>query len=287
MGKLLNTRVDYYVVTNFAGFGKIVDTLGGVDIDVENNMAHQDGKYSINLAKGYQHLNGDKALQYVRYRGGPTADIGRTQRQQKFIKALAQQMFQAKTILKLPQLIPEIEKNIKTNIPMSDMIYMAKMAQTMEKANITSQTLPGYPYTDPASGASYWEADHDKAEILISTLLQGKTFPVVGDPPGWIKKEQEKYQPVDLPTPETLQELEEVPADTNPGSDEQIETLPETPPGSDDSELNPGTAEPAEPAEPEAQQPDTGNPQDQLPQTDSTAESNAGINNNESIIQTQ
>ena len=145
--------------------------------------------------------------------------------------------------------------------------------------------MPGYPYTDPTSGASYWEADRDKAEILISTLLQGKTFPVVGDPPGWIKKEQEKYQPVDLPTPETLQELEEeVPPDTNPDSDEQIEILPETPPG-DDSELDPGTAGPAEP---EAQQPDNGNPQDQLPPTDSTTEkNNAGIKNNESIIQTQ
>jgi len=282
VGKLINNQVDYYVVTNFAGFGEIVDTLGGVDIDVETNMVHPDVSYSINLAKGYQHLSGDKALQYVRYRGGPTADIGRTQRQQKFIKALAKQMFKAKTILKLPQLLPQITKNINTNIPMSDMIYMAKMAQKIDTSKITSQTLPGYPYTDPASGASYWEADKDKAEILISSLLQGKTFPVVGDPPSWIAKEQNKYRPVDLPTPETLEEQDEKPAEEieNGGNDE-IETLPESSPDQGDSEIDPGSTDP------EVLSPDETNPPEQLPPGDSEPESNEGINNNNDNSLTQ
>lgn len=273
VGKLLNTQVDYYVVTNFAGFDEIIDTLGGVDIDVETNMVHTDVSYSINLAKGYQHLNGDKALQYVRYRGGPTADIGRTQRQQKFIKALAKQMFKAKTILKLPQLLPQISKNINTNIPMSDMIYMAEMAQKIDTSKITSQTLPGYPYTDPGSGASYWEADKDKAEILISALLLGKTFPVVGDPPGWIQKEQDKYRAVDLPTPETLQEQDEKPAEESESGGDDIETLPGSLPAQGDSGLDPGSIAP------EVQAPADINPPDQLPPGDNDTPIDNGINN--------
>lgn len=257
VGKLLNTEVDFYVVTNFAGFGKIVDTLGGVDLEVETNMVHQDVSYSINLAKGYQHLNGDKALQYVRYRGGPTADIGRTQRQQKFIKALAQQMFKAKTIFKLPQLLPQISDNVNTNIPMTDMIALAKMAQKIDTGKITSQTLPGYPYTDPSSGASYWEADNNTAKIIIKSLLQGKTFPVVGDPPSWISKEQEKYAPVDLPGPETLEEEDKTPTEVIHPDGEGIETLPgSSENGNEGGVINPGTAEPGNPDNSTTQPPD-------------------------------
>ncbi|CFX28640.1 Cell envelope-related transcriptional attenuator [Syntrophomonas zehnderi OL-4] len=211
VGKLLDVRVEHYVITNFDGFGEIVDTLGGVDIDVETNMVHRDVSYSINLSKGHQHLNGDQALQYVRYRGGPTADIGRTQRQQKFIKALAEQMFQTNTITKLPKLLPQIVKYVDTNISMQDMLHLAQIARKIDIQNITTQTLPGYPYTDPSSGASYWEADKTKAKILVSSLLQGKTFPVVGDPPSWISKNQNKYKPVDLPLPDTLKKNEPEP----------------------------------------------------------------------------
>ncbi len=209
---LLGVSVDHYVITNFAGFGKIVDILGGVDLDVETDMYHWDVSYIIDLKKGNQHLNGDQALQYVRYRGGPTADIGRTQRQQKFIKALARQMFQAKTVLTLPELVPEIAKNVKTNIPTSDMLYLAKLAKSIDTSKINGQTLPGYPYTDPGNGASYWEPDREKARVIIATLLQGKNFDVVGDPPSWINKAPEKYVSKELPTADILQEQDELSA---------------------------------------------------------------------------
>ncbi len=270
VSKLLSTSVDYYVVTNFVGFEEIVDTLGGVDIDVEADMDHQDVSYSINLSKGYQHLNGDKALQYVRYRGGPTADIGRTQRQQKFIKALAAQMFKAKTIMKLHKLLPQIEKSVHTNIPMSDMLYLANMAKKIDTEHITAQTLPGYPYTDPKSGASYWEADQAKAEIIISSLLQGKTFPVVGDPPTWIEKERNKYRPVDLPSPETLQQQPEPVTETDTNED-GIEVLPELPPDESGTVPDPNPTEPGEPTNPVSPDP--------LPPDNGTGNGN-GVNGN-------
>ncbi|MDD3852497.1 MAG: LCP family protein [Syntrophomonadaceae bacterium] len=184
-GDLLGTRIDYYVVSNFSGFEKIIDILGGVDINVESNMYHYDPnpKLSINLTKGTQHLNGADALRYVRYRGGPTADIGRTVRQQKFINALAREVFQGSTVLKLHQLLPELSKHVETNIPMSDMAFMAKVARDFDATKITTQTLPGYPYTEPGSGASYWQADADIARHIIDDLFAGKTYPVAQDPP--------------------------------------------------------------------------------------------------------
>ena len=191
VANLLNVPVDYYVVTNFAGFGEIVDALGGVHINVPPGMKHADlidPELAFNIPQGNQYLNGKQALAFMRYRGGPTADIGRTENQQKFIKALAAEMLQSKTILKLPQLIPQINKNVRTNLPLKDMIYLANMGKDLDVANLSAQTLPGYFYQDNATGASYWEADRKIASILVESLLRGETFKVVSDTPSELYK---------------------------------------------------------------------------------------------------
>ena len=184
-GKLLGLKVDYYVITNFGGFAKIIDILGGIHIDVPYAMYHYDPDpaLAINLSKGSQILKGKDALGFVRYRGGPTADIGRTGRQQQFIKALAEEMFSTKAIFKLPQLMPEIIKNVHTNIPAKDMIYLADAAKDFELSNLITQTLPGYSYSDPKTGASYWLADEKIARGIVKELQAGKKFDVAQDPP--------------------------------------------------------------------------------------------------------
>ncbi len=188
VARLLNVPVDYYVVTNFGGFDDIVDALGGVHIDVQSNMYHADPvtpELAINLKKGYQYLDGKQALAYVRYRGGPTADIGRTENQQRFIKALAAEMRQSKTIVRLPQLIPELAQNVHTNIPLPDMIYLGNMAQKLDMENMITQTLPGYFLNDSETGASYWEPDTKIASTLIADLKNGAVIKVVQEaPPG-------------------------------------------------------------------------------------------------------
>ncbi|NLW91424.1 MAG: LytR family transcriptional regulator [Syntrophomonadaceae bacterium] len=190
---LLGTRVDYYMVTNFEGFADIVDTLGGVDINVEGDMNHwdPDPRLSINLKGGVQRLDGQDALRYVRYRGGPTADIGRTGRQQKFVKALVAEMFKTKTIFKLPKLLPQISESVKTNIPMSDMMFMVKMAQDFDNVTIATQTLPGCAWTEPSSGASYWLANEQIADGIIDKMFLGEKFDVAQDPPKWVKEQGE------------------------------------------------------------------------------------------------
>lgn len=181
VGELLNCPVDYYVVTNFAGFRNIVDTLGGVHIDVENDMYHSDPvnpELQIDISKGYQYMDGSTALNYVRYRGGPTADIGRTQRQQKFLKAMADEMLKPKAILKYPRLMAELNNSVDTNLSAINLAYLACMSRKVDPAHIAAQTLPGYPYTDNVSGISYWEIDREKASTMIENLFAGKSFEV-------------------------------------------------------------------------------------------------------------
>lgn len=277
VGDLLDTTVDHYVVTNFAGFARIVDILGGVTLDVPPDMYHNDPdpKLRINLAPGVQRLNGEQALGYVRFRGGPTADIGRTGRQQKFIKALAEEMLQGKTILKLPELLPELADNVHTNIPVKDMLAMVKVAKNFESQEIYTQTLPGYSYTDRQNGASYWQADPEIAEGIIDDLFAGKKYDVAQDPPSWIKKQpQIQIQPVveeeDTPEDETeSEEGKEQPDDQNnpdeiidpgdvgasdPGTGSEVKPEPDVPPGTNtDNSTQPensGETNPPNPEEP-------------------------------------
>ncbi len=192
VGKLVGADVDHYIITNFWGFEKIIDKLGGVTVDVETNFKHYDPDpyLNINIPKGTQRLNGENALKYVRYRGGPTADIGRTQRQAKFLKALADEVFKTKTILKLPDLAPELVNSIKTNIPTADLVYLLTEAGDFKTSDIVTQTLPGHSFTSSKDGASYWEPDKKVANGIMLALLQGQTFEVIHDPPTWNSRPQ-------------------------------------------------------------------------------------------------
>ena len=76
----LGIDIDYYVVVDFAGFEHVVDTLGGVEIDVEKRMRYQDraqGLY-IDLRPGRQVLDGRQALHYIRYRADGLGDVSRS-----------------------------------------------------------------------------------------------------------------------------------------------------------------------------------------------------------------
>ena len=86
----LGQPVNYYVLVNYETFPSVIDLLGGIEIDVERRMVYNDyaGKLFINIPKGRQVLDGKNALHYVRFRHDALGDIGRVERQQKFVKAV-------------------------------------------------------------------------------------------------------------------------------------------------------------------------------------------------------
>jgi LCP family protein required for cell wall assembly len=180
VSELLGIPIKYYVIADFNGFKNIVDALGGVTLEVEQDMYHYDPTdnyaYHIDLSRGLQRLDGDKALQYVRYRGYAMGDIERTAHQQKFLVALGKEMLQPGTILKLPSLIPEVNKYVKTNLSLSDMMKMASAAKSMEDGNFVAQTLPGRPVD--IDGISYWGVDPAEARQMVAMLFRGETTTV-------------------------------------------------------------------------------------------------------------
>lgn len=175
---LLGIPVKYYVLSNFSGFKDMVDALGGVTIDVERNMYHYDpedgGAYAIDLKKGVQRLDGEKAIQYVRFRGYENGDIDRTQHQQKFLAALAGEALQPASIPRLPRLIPEIMRYVHTNLGMGDLLVLAKAARGPENMDIVTQTLPGRAIN--INGGSYWGVDPAETRLLVARFLKGETF---------------------------------------------------------------------------------------------------------------
>lgn len=181
VSELLGVPVDYYVMTNFEGFRDIVDVLGGVTIDVERRMYYRDPLASpplmIDLQPGEQRLDGNKALQYVRYRGYDMGDITRTQVQQKFLMALASEMMKARNVLKLPKLVPKINDCVETNMKLIDMIRWANFARKLGEVEMISATLPGN-FMD-YDGLSYWYVDPVRAKEVAVKLLNGEE---IGDP---------------------------------------------------------------------------------------------------------
>ncbi|MGQ9556732.1 MAG: LCP family glycopolymer transferase [Desulfurispora sp.] len=178
---LLGLPVDYYIATNYEGFKEIVDAVGGVDYNVEKRLYHYDpqdgGIYTIDLKPGPQHLDGNKALQYVRYRSYALGDIDRTLHQQKFLLALADQVMRPATLLKLPELVPTFSRAVETNMSLQRMTALARAAKNMQDYQIVTQTLPGKFLT--LNGGSYWAVDPAVAQLAVQKLLSGEKMEVV------------------------------------------------------------------------------------------------------------
>ena len=110
--RLLATRLDGYVLVDIHAFERMIDALGGVDIDVEKSMHYEDpwdedGGLVIDLEPGEQHLDGAGAMQYVRFRD-EEGDLGRIRRQQKFLQALLARVASSEVIPHIPQLVREM-----------------------------------------------------------------------------------------------------------------------------------------------------------------------------------
>ena len=113
---LLNTHIDHYIKINVHGFTKIIDALGGIDIDVEKRMYYEDpwdddGGLYIDLQPGMQHMDGKTAITYVRYRD-EEGDIGRIKRQQNFMKAVMDKLVSPTIIPKLPAIVSAVSDSV-------------------------------------------------------------------------------------------------------------------------------------------------------------------------------
>ena len=163
--------IHYYFLINTTAFRDTIDALGGVDFDVPQDMKHTDPLQNlyIDLKKGYQHLDGDKAEQFVRFRGYPMGDIARIEAQHAFFNALVEQKLAAKYVLKIPEVYNVIARNSSTNMRVADMLSTGKHLLAIDKSNYNTYTLPG----STREGTSDYIMDANAIRELTSTVFSG------------------------------------------------------------------------------------------------------------------
>lgn len=161
--------VDRYLRVNVQGVAKFIDALGGVDVFVPKDMKYTDFSQHlyINLKKGEQHLDGAKALEFLRYRYDGFGDIGRVQRQQLFMRALVEQTLKPQTLLKLPTIFQIIQSHIDTNLSLEELAALAGFASQTQRSDVQMLMLPGGFSGDGKHGISYWLPDRGKIDSLV------------------------------------------------------------------------------------------------------------------------
>ncbi|MED1953149.1 LCP family protein [Brevibacillus centrosporus] len=169
--------VDRYVITDFEGFKALIDAVGGVELDVEKNMYYHDptdkGVYDINLKKGLQQLDGNKALQYVRFRHDATSDYTRTERQRKLLAAVADQMKKGTTLLQLPSILKEVTPYVQTNISTMDMLKLSALGLNLNTQNPGQYQLPPMGmFRESHRAGSVLVPDVDQVQAFIQETLE-------------------------------------------------------------------------------------------------------------------
>jgi LCP family protein required for cell wall assembly len=165
---LTGLSIGNYVVVDFGRVEEIVDALGGITLTVEEPIAYSlEGRY-VEIPAGTQTLNGREALAYVRYRGDPTADIGRIGRQQAFLVALAAEATSPGKLPRLPATVRAVWRNLETNM---NLVEAALFAVRMRLAGNDApvEIYPGVPrYID---GISYWVPIEESGERVVERTI--------------------------------------------------------------------------------------------------------------------
>lgn len=164
-------KIDKYIIVHDEAVEKVVDALGGVPIYVEKPMKYHDyaGHLHIDLDKGNTVLNGKQAVGYLRYRKDGLGDIGRTQRQQWFMRSLFEKLRSPQVITKIPDVLNVCNTYIKTDMSFYELSQYAGFARSVDENKIEIATLPGAP--NQKGYISYWILDPKKTQEVINRMI--------------------------------------------------------------------------------------------------------------------
>lgn len=188
--ELTRLPVHYFVTVDLDGFKDLIDALGGVDFNVPYNMNYDDPVQNlhIHLKAGQQHLNGQSAHDFVRFRhnnGGSApgeyamGDEGREYWQQEFLKELVRQKCKPQYIAKIDDIFRVIKTKVRSNYTMKDLLSHLDLVQKLDLENIGSYQLPGESKYTQISGYPeplWWYIyDAEKTEELINEVFLPKS----------------------------------------------------------------------------------------------------------------
>ena len=182
VNEITGLGIKYYVKVDTKGLRDLVDSVGGVDFDVPIDMNYDDGSQNlhIHLKAGYQHLDGDKAEQVVRFRHNNDGssypfeygdqDIGRMKTQRAFISEVVKQLVKAENITKVDDFIKIANDNLESNFSLWTLKDYAPYAIDFKTENIQSGTLPGVP--SKINELWFYEYNRKETDALVKEMFK-------------------------------------------------------------------------------------------------------------------
>lgn len=182
---LLNVNIKYYVFVDTKAFRQIIDILGGVEFNVPVKMDYDDPTQNlhIHLEPGLQHLDGEKAEQFMRFRKPNNgrykdmkgyydgSDIKRIEAQQSFVKELIKQKANLLYLPRLNNIIDVVYENLETNLTLNEITKLVKGIKNFDAEDITTLTLPG---TIQDGSPWYYLCDPDKTAEVVRQYFNAK-----------------------------------------------------------------------------------------------------------------
>lgn len=166
VAEFLGIPIHYYLKIDFAGFKKIVDALGGINVKVDKGIS--DSVWGYRISPGPHHFNGSQALDYVRSRYS-TSDFDRSERQQKALVAMRDKALSTEFLAdpkKISEVITTLANNFRTDVTPEEMIKLMYLARDIPDENISDYVF--------STGAD---------DLLYSTITRGGAYGIfpVGD----------------------------------------------------------------------------------------------------------
>ena len=173
--QVIGVRVHHYVRINFTAFESLIDRIGGITIDVPEDI--YDPKYPtsnygtevFSIKKGKQVLDGATALKYARTRNTKFGDFDRAKRQQQVIIAIQEKTKDLRVAMSLfasgPEVLADLSASVKTDMPLPMMQQIGRLAMTIDRSNIKSAVID-QNYTEPIT-----TADGQQVEIANRTRI--------------------------------------------------------------------------------------------------------------------
>lgn len=177
---LMGMPINYYVVVDYDVVRKVVDSMGGVPMDITFHMHYNDPydtpPLKIDIPEGYQILDGDTAVEFLRFRKGsngypgyPEGDIGRIKAQQQFVKSAFRQALG----FSLPKVVKTTLDNVDSDLPLGMATKLAAKAVGLDGEDMETQMIPGESGTK--DGLSFWFPDEDGIEEMLTQIYNTGT----------------------------------------------------------------------------------------------------------------
>ena len=166
--------IHHYIRVNYDALIKTVDDMGGVEINILQNMDYDDNASNLHIhfKPGIQTLNGQQSMEFIRYRHGyANKDLGRIEAQQYFLDSFLRKLLSAQSITKIHKYLETLYQYVDTDMSKKEIISLAATIIKINPNDIPKKTVPGNAKT--INGISYYIIDEEETQNILEYLNKG------------------------------------------------------------------------------------------------------------------